>query len=64
MILKGTDPTPLSAILREITKKPQRALSQTLDCSDGMLNLKAQMNWSNAAKNRGAVFFYNDVTGW
>lgn len=46
MILKGTDPTPLSAILREITKKKktQRALSQTLDCSDGMLNLKAQMN--------------------
>lgn len=44
MILKGTDPTPLSAILREITKKTQRALSQTLDCSDGMLNLKAQMN--------------------
>lgn len=43
MILKGTDPTPLSAILREITKK-QRALPQTLDCSDGMLNRKAQMN--------------------
>lgn len=26
MILKGTDPTPLSAILREITKKTPKEL--------------------------------------